>query len=200
MNTFDGNEDASLLQDMARGGPTTVFSESNLISSYPLLGAVDHESFCAKKLIDMGLDKEWKVEVATDRTIQLDFDIPFDGPLPQQFSEALEIFSRMLELPPNAYSMRTLSAVTPTYKTASWRKLKSRSGRTHVVISISWDMPQAERIAWQAAFGSDFRREALSLAYAALGQTSPVLLYSLKEEASLVFPILWHYTPAPARV
>ena len=186
MNTFDGNEDASLLQDMARGGPTTVFSESNLISSYPLLGAVDHESFCAKKLIDMGLDKEWKVEVATDRTIQLDFDIPFDGPLPQQFSEALEIFSRMLEL--------------RVGKTASWRKLKSRSGRTHVVISISWDMPQAERIAWQAAFGSDFRREALSLAYAALGQTAPVLLYSLKEEASLVFPIFWHYTPAPARV
>ena len=61
-------------------------------------------------------------------------------------------------------------------------------------------MPQAERIAWQAAFGSDFRREALSLAYAALGQTAPVLLYSLKEEASLVFPIFWHYTPAPARV
>jgi hypothetical protein len=57
-------------------------------------------------------------------------------------------------------------------------------------------MPQAERIAWQAAMGSDFRREALSLAYAALGQVSPVLLYSRKEEASLVVTIL----PAPARV
>jgi hypothetical protein len=206
MNTFDGNvfgalEDGSLLQDMARGGPTAVFSEPDLMpaSSYPSLGAADHESFCQNKLIQAGLDKEFFVEVATDRTIQIDFDIPFDGPLPQQFSETLEIFSRML----SPLDGKTSTATEEDRKlpenrprTASWRKLKSRSGRTHVVISISWDMPQAERIAWQAAMGSDFRREALSLAYAALGQMSPVLLYSRKEEASLVIPI-W---PAHARV
>lgn len=57
-------------------------------------------------------------------------------------------------------------------------------------IDLSWDMPQSERIAWQAAMGSDFKREALSLAYAALGQRFPVLLYSKKEEVALYVPII----------
>ena len=166
---------------------------------YPLLGAADHQSFCENKLIQAGLDKEFYVEVATDCTIQLDFDVPFDGPLPQQFGEALEIFSRVLSPIDGKTSIATeedrkLPENRP--RTASWRKLKSRSGRTHVIVSISWDMPQAERIAWQAAMGSDFKREALSLAYAALGQQAPVLLYSRKEEAALIVPIL----PAPARL
>jgi hypothetical protein len=42
----------------------------------------------------------------------------------------------------------------------------------------------------QAAMGSDPKREALSLAYAALGQIGPVLLYSRKEEVALYVPIL----------
>jgi len=91
-----------------------------------------------------------------------------------QFYETLDIFRRMLV----------------NGKTASYRHLRSKGGRTHVVIALSWDMPQSERIAWQAAFGSDFKREALSLAYAALGQKSPVLLYSSKEEVAPVISIL----------
>ena len=153
------------------------------ILSYPLLGAADHASFCMKKLKDAGLDGEFKVEVATDRTIQLDFDIPFEQILPMQFFEALGIFSRMLD---KDQFGNTLAEP----KTASWRHLKSRSGRSHVIIDLSWDMPQAERIAWQAAMGSDFKREALSLAYAAQGQHAPVLLYSRKEEAARCVPIL----------
>lgn len=141
---------------------------------YPLMGAEDHESFCQKKLREAGLDKEWKVEVATDRTIQLDFDIPYENLLPMRFFDALEIFSRLLT----------------NGKTANWRHLKSRHGNSHVVIDLNWDMPQSERIAWQAAMGSDFKREALSLAYSALGQQAPVLLYSLKSEVSLYVPIL----------
>jgi hypothetical protein len=169
MSKFE-EEDASLLQDMARNDNATVPDATGFSDEltevgepmYPLLGAADHESFCQNKLREAGLDKEWKVEVATDRTIQLDFDIPFESPLPKQFFDALEIFSRMLELKPNCDY-----AVTPCYKVASWRHLQSRSGRTHVIIDLSWDMPQSERIAWQAAMGSDFKREALSLAYAA---------------------------------
>lgn len=153
--------------------------------AYPLLGSADHASFCEKKLKDAGLDGEFKVEVATDRTIQLDFDIPFEQALPQQFFEALEIFARMLGT--DEYGNAPFKE---TNKTAMYRHLKSRSGRTHIVIDLSWDMPQAERIAWQAAMGSDFRREALSLAYAAKGQMAPVLLYSRKEEVALYVPIL----------
>jgi hypothetical protein len=150
---------------------------------YPMLGAADHESFCQKKLKEAGLDGEYKVEVATDHTIQLDFDIPFEQMLPKQFFDALEIFARMLD-------KDQFGNPLPEPKTAMWRHLKSRSGRSHVIIDLSWDMPQAERIAWQAAMGSDFKREALSLAYAAQGQHAPVLLYSRKEEAALYVPIL----------
>jgi hypothetical protein len=108
---------------------------------YPLLGVYDHPSFCAKKLKDAGLDQDWKVEVATDRTLQLDFDLPYEQMLPKQFFDALEIFARVLV----------------DGRTAMWRHLKSRSGRSHVIIDLSWDMSQEERIAWQAAMGSDFK-------------------------------------------
>ena len=191
-------EEASMRQEMMRDDKLELKQGPNIMA-YPLLGAADHASFCENKLIEMGLAGEFKVEVATDRTIQLDFDIPFESPLPQQFYDALDIFSRMLHDPTDTKISRAseedrkLPENNP--RTASWRHLKSRSGRTHVIVSISWDMPQAERIAWQAAMGSDFKREALSLAYAALGQQSPVLLYSRKEEVSLVVPIL----PAPPR-
>ena len=168
-------EDVEILRD-------NELKQATDIMSYPLLGAADHASFCEKKLIDMGLADDYKVEVATDRTIQLDFDQPFEQMLPQQFFDALEIFARMLVV--DQYG----NPLAP--KTAMWRHLKSRSGRSHVIIDLSWNMPLTERIAWQAAMGSDFKREALSLAYAAMGQMSPVLLYSRKEEVAIYVPIL----------
>jgi hypothetical protein len=171
-------EDVEILRD-------NELKQANDIMSYPLLGAADHASFCEKKLIDMGLADDYKVEVATDRTIQLDFDQPFEQMLPQQFFDALEIFARMLDV--DQYGNPLPKGVT---KTASWRHLKSRNGRSHVIIDLSWDMPQAERIGWQAAMGSDFKREALSLVYAAMGQMSPVLLYSRKEEVAIYVPII----------
>ena len=172
-------EDVEILRD-------NELKQATDIMSYPLLGAADHASFCEKELIDMGLADDYKVEVATDRTIQLDFDIPFEQPLPQQFFVALEIFARLLDV--DQYGNPLPEGVAS--KTASWRHLKSRSGRSHVIIDLSWNMPQAERIAWQATMGSDFKREALSLARAAMGQMSPVLLYSRKEEVALYVPIL----------
>src|SRR5579863_463544 len=90
---------------------------------YPLLGVYDHPAYCAKKLKDAGLDQDWKVEVATDRTLQLDFDIPYEQMLPKQFFDALEIFARVLT----------------DGKTAMWRHLKSRNGHSHVIIDLSWD-------------------------------------------------------------
>jgi hypothetical protein len=160
---------------------------------YPECGVADHLSYCENLLIKKGLDKDFFVEVATDRTIQIDYDFPYEQPLPQQFHDALDIFSRILT--PKDGKISTATAADRKLpennpRTASYRHLKSRSGRTHVVISLSWNMPQAERIAWQAVFGSDFKREALSLAYSNLGQYNPVLLYSRKEEAAIHVPIL----------
>ena len=150
------------------------FTKPDGLCSYPVCGYEDHKMRCTMLLREMGLEKTFFVDVATDRTIQIDFDFPFDLGMTTQFYETLDIFRRMLV----------------NGKTASYRHLRSKGGRTHVVIALSWDMPQSERIAWQAAFCSDFKREALSLAYAALGQKSPVLLYSRKEEVAPVIPIL----------
>lgn len=152
------------------------------ITSYPLLGAMDHASFCQKKLKDLGLEDTYFVDVATDRTIQLDIDIPYTDPLPARFYDGLAIFARRLD--------DVCALDSPAGKTASYRKLQSRNGRTHVSITLNWDMPQAERIAWQAVLGSDFKREALSLAYAAQGQQSPVLLYSRIAEEAIYVPIV----------
>jgi hypothetical protein len=151
--------------------------------TYPACGVADHASYCQKRLFEDGLDDTFKVEVATDRTIQLDFDIPYVSELPIQFFETVRIFARILDKDAFGNDLKVP-------KTAMYRKLRSKNNRTHVIIDISWDMPQAERIAWQAAFGSDFKREALALAYSAQGQQNSVLLYSRKEEVALYVPIL----------
>jgi hypothetical protein len=162
--------------------------------TYPEVGVADHASHCEKWLRESGLDADWKVEVATDRTLQLDFDVPFECSSPQSFYSTLEIFRRMLSPVTDKISITTAEdrAKYPENnpRTASYRKLRSKGGRQHVIIALSWDMPQTERIAWQAAFGSDNKREALSLVYASHGQMAPVLLYSRKEEAALHVPIL----------
>jgi len=149
-------------------------TQGEALMAYPTCGYEDHETHCTMLLRETGLEKTFFVDVATSRTIQIDLDIPFDLNMTTQFYETLDIFRRMLV----------------NGKAASYRHLRSKGGRTHIVIALSWDMPQSERIAWQAAFGSDFKREALSLAYAALGQKSPVLLYSSKEEVAPVISIL----------
>jgi hypothetical protein len=158
-------------------GEPNVFEQA-ATDSYPEVGFIDHVSHCEKWLKDAGLDKDWKVEVATAYTIQLDFDVPFECSSPQSFYSTLDIFRRMLAVD------------LPQTRTASYRKLRSKGGNQHVIIDLSWSMPQTERIAWQAAFGSDNKREALSLVYASHGQHEPVLLYSRKEEAALYIPIL----------
>jgi hypothetical protein len=179
MHQFGGVSDATgFLDELAELHPT-----SEALDSYPEVGFHDHAGHCEKWLKDAGLDNDWKVEAATDRTIQLDFDVPFECSFPQAFYSTLDIFRRMLTADIN----RPADAQN---RTASYRKLRSKGGRQHVIIELSWDMPQTERIAWQAAFGSDNKREALSLLYAAHGQMAPVLLYSRKEEAALCIPIL----------
>jgi hypothetical protein len=178
MNQFGGVADATGFPNDDSEEQGEPIELGNPLDSYPEVGFADHVAHCEKLLKDAGLDKDWKVEVATDRTIQLDFDVKFECSFPQAFYSTLEIFRRML------------SVDLPRIRTASYRKLRSKGGNQHVIIDLSWDMPQTERIAWQAAFGSDNKREALALLYAAHDQREPVLLYSRKEEVSLYVPIL----------
>lgn len=57
---------------------------------------------------------------------------------------------------------------------AQW---KSKSGNTHVAISLAFPMSMVERIALQAMLGSDPRKEMMSLCSHHIGVDNPVLLF-----------------------
>ena len=110
---------------------------------------------------------DWEVVLPTDKMLMLDYDdmpagsAPF---LPEQFFRALGI----LEQIPGQGSK--------TYYRAS----VSKGGNTHVIVHLTQSMPIVERIAWQAAFGSDPKREALHLLSVSRGELNPILLFMRK--------------------
>jgi len=73
------------------------FTKPDGLCSYPVCGYEDHKMRCTMLLREMGLEKTFFVDVATDRTIQIDFDFPFDLGMTTQFYETLDIFRRMLD-------------------------------------------------------------------------------------------------------
>jgi hypothetical protein len=58
---------------------------------------------------------------------------------------------------------------------------ESKSGNVHVVINLPIPMHATKRVAWQAAFGSDPKREALHLLSIARREKNPILLYNRKK-------------------
>jgi hypothetical protein len=60
---------------------------------------------------------------------------------------------------------------------------ESKGGNTHVLVHLNKDMPIIERVAWQAAFGSDPMREALHLLSISRNDLNPILLFMRKPEA-----------------
>ena len=59
----------------------------------------------------------------------------------------------------------------------------SKGGNTHVIVHLRSAMDILERIAWQAAFGSDPKREALHLLSVSRGELNPILLFMRKPES-----------------
>jgi len=59
----------------------------------------------------------------------------------------------------------------------------SKGGNTHVLVHLSRDMSILERVAWQGAFGSDPKREALHLLSISRDELNPILLFMRKPEA-----------------
>jgi hypothetical protein len=58
---------------------------------------------------------------------------------------------------------------------------KSKGGGTHIVIGLPVEIEDIERVAWQAAFGSDGKREALNILRVKRGIKNPILLYMPKD-------------------
>jgi hypothetical protein len=108
---------------------------------------------------------DWQVVVATDKILMLDYDQrPYDGVLPEHFYVALGIFDQVVG--------------SNNYFVCS----ESKGGNTHCLVHMEKPMPIVERIAWQAAFGSDPKREALHLLSVSRGELNPILLFMRKPE------------------
>lgn len=124
----------------------------------------DHAIFAAQELKNKGFF-DWEVVVADERTLQLDYDqVPFGIPLPDLFEKTLSILMQAFGL--------TEAPV--------WKAYRSKGGNTHVLITLPREVPVMERVAWQAAFGSDPVREALHISSIRKKELNPILLFMHK--------------------
>jgi hypothetical protein len=127
----------------------------------------DHAEYARKALEDSDMAKEWEVVVADDFHIQLDYDnqnaLLLQDTLEERFFVTRDILQQRIGYKPD------------------YAVLESKGGNIHVVITLREGMDVRERVAWQAAFGSDFKREALHLKSIAAGELNPILLYMRKK-------------------
>ena len=125
----------------------------------------DHALAAEEFLRQAHFDDKWQVVLANDTTLMLDYDnYPYDATLPEQFYVTLGILESVLG--------------ASLYFTAN----ASKGGNTHARVVLSKPLPIIERIAWQAAFGSDPKREALHLLSVSRGELNPILLFMRKPE------------------
>ncbi len=123
----------------------------------------DHVLAAQKTLDDNGYAKEWQVVVADDKMLMLDYDQrPYACTLPEQFYDTLGILEQAL------------------HEDQFFTVHESKGGNTHALVRLTVPMDIYERIAWQAAFGSDPKREALHLLSVSRGELNPILLFMRK--------------------
>ena len=118
---------------------------------------VDHAETVKERIREQGLEDQFEILLPKPNELQIDYD---QHDIPDQFFEMLDVLKQTAA--PNEiieYAVR-----------------KSRSGNLHVSIFLPYTLSSVERIAWQAIFGSDCKREALSLCGVALGHKNPTLL------------------------
>ena len=123
----------------------------------------DHAAHVRQELAQAGEDALWEVVLDNETTLLLDYDSPA---APAQFFTVLSIIQQV-------------------HNPCSYRCYKSRSGNTHVIVRLPAPMTALERIAWQAAFGSDCKREALYLNRITIGDTNINLLVMRKDRDEL---------------
>lgn len=115
---------------------------------------------------------DWEVVVAQENQLMIDYDtVGSNEELPDQFHTTISILEQLYE--PNALR---------------YARFASKGGNTHVIVTLPYDLNIARRVAWQAAFGSDPKREALCLLSIARNELNPVLLYMKKPPPQLALP------------
>ena len=127
---------------------------------------VDHAVHAAQKLAHF---PDYRVAVARDNELQIDYDIPISCPMPTCFHQAMEHLHKRFNTDKLSYEIT-----------------ESKGGNRHVTILLPEDMPIVERVAWQAVFGSDARREAMSLVSIAKNEKNPVLFFEHMDRKPIV--------------
>ena len=127
-------------------------------------GVSDHAAFVRQQLDGANESTDWEIVLADDTMLLLDYDVPY---IPNQFLRTLEILEEMMGHVPQP-----------------WKAYKSRSGNTHIIVKLSRPLPIDQRIAWQAAFGSDPKREALHLLSSKRGDRNTMMLVMRKDRVA----------------
>lgn len=124
----------------------------------------DHREFVERMLEENGEGVDWFAFVCPPNRLQIDYDHPF----PYYSYHFFDVLS-MLK---NRFSTKAEQVVHRVYS--------SRSGNTHYLIELPENISDYERVAWQAAFGSDPKREAGNLISLSRKELNPILLIMRK--------------------
>ena len=126
----------------------------------------DHAEFAKKYLDEHSFADKWEVTVADNYHLQLDYDEPnillMQQEPPEQFKKVMDVLNQTQG---GRYS---------------YTVMESKGGNTHVIITLRLPLNPHLRVAWQAAFGSDFLREALHLKSLMNNELNPILLFTRK--------------------
>jgi hypothetical protein len=121
----------------------------------------DHAAYARHYLKETGYDEDYEVVIAERNQLMLDYD---RTTIPLQFYTALGILHQAFKTEYIPYEVS-----------------ESKSGNKHVIITLPRNISDYCRVAWQAAFGSDPKREALHLLSLSKYELNPILLYNKKK-------------------
>jgi hypothetical protein len=126
----------------------------------------DHKAYVEKKLYDEGIADTYGTVLPESNQLLIDYDVP---ELPDYFQDRMNILLEAMNAP------------------VRYQVYASRHGRRHVIVTCEGKkFDEIERVAWQAALGSDSKREALSLRSIALGAKNSTLLIHRKDGADAI--------------
>lgn len=125
-------------------------------------GITDHAEEVAEKLKLDGLDKDFEIVLPRPNQLMVDYDV---HDMPERFQEALDMLTQ---------------AFCEIGARLLYRISRSRHGNLHVLIDLPRDIGDIERVAWQSVFGSDFKRDGISLMSIARQIKNPVLFFERK--------------------
>ena len=130
--------------------------------------AKDHFVKVSEWLVSVGMDKEWEVVLPKPNQLFLDYDFPDK----MSATPRLETVLKTIE---ETYNL--------SYDNIQQTWTVSKSGNLHCVITLpdGIQMHPFQIAAWQAAAGSDHKRESLHVKSIAMGSKNPNLLVERKQ-------------------